>query len=273
MSIIYNVFDRFNWNQYGNFPLHNFFLKHSVDLYNHMYIEPMRMLHRFGHKGMNFMERDWDNVIVLDAMRADVFERHNFIEGDYHREISTASNTVDWVIQCLTRRYNDIVLVTANPKHSKNKLEEYTGDYDYFYHNEPVWDYGWDAALNEGGLPTVHPYIMVDIIRRKIQKRYPGKRKIIWFLQPHYPFFTSPHFPDGLKPFLSIKQMEQAWRGYNENTKMVLQYVEELIELLEGKTVITSDHGENFGEMFIFEHPEKMYIPTLTEVPYLEVEK
>ena len=66
--------------------------------------------------------------------------------------------------------------------------------------------------------------------------------------------------------------IEEAWKAYKSNLELVLKYVCELLEYLDGKTIITSDHGNCFGELGIFGHPARVYIPPLTEVPYLEID-
>jgi len=44
------------------------------------------------------------------------------------------------------------------------------------------------------------------------------------------------------------------------------------IDDLKGDVIITSDHGEAFGEEGVWEHHIETPIPPLIEVPWLEVE-
>lgn len=60
---------------------------------------------------------------------------------------------------------------------------------------------------------------------------------------------------------------------YEDNLRLALEEVEELVEELDGKVVVTSDHGEAFGEQGVWEHHIETHIPALVEVPWLEVEK
>ena len=56
--------------------------------------------------------------------------------------------------------------------------------------------------------------------------------------------------------------------GYKRNLLWVLGYVRKLLEDTRGKRVIiTSDHGEAFGEWFTFNHPPGAKVPVLREVP------
>lgn len=59
---------------------------------------------------------------------------------------------------------------------------------------------------------------------------------------------------------------------YEENLRLVLEHVRDLINELDGKVVVTSDHGEAFGEQGVWEHHVETHIPSLIEVPWLEVE-
>ena len=59
---------------------------------------------------------------------------------------------------------------------------------------------------------------------------------------------------------------------YEENLRIVLESVSELVDELDGKVVVTADHGEAFGEEGYWEHHVETHIPVLIEVPWLEIE-
>jgi len=63
-----------------------------------------------------------------------------------------------------------------------------------------------------------------------------------------------------------------ALRLYEENLRIALESVAELVEELDGTVVVTADHGEAFGEGGVWEHHIETHIPPLMEVPWLEVE-
>lgn len=60
---------------------------------------------------------------------------------------------------------------------------------------------------------------------------------------------------------------------YRDNLRIALKYVSRLIDDLSGKIIVTSDHGEAFGEQGIWEHHAETKISVLTEVPWVEIEK
>lgn len=61
-------------------------------------------------------------------------------------------------------------------------------------------------------------------------------------------------------------------RYYEENLRAVFDAAADLASDLDGKVVITSDHGEAFGEQGIWEHHVETPIPELIEVPWLVVD-
>ena len=60
-------------------------------------------------------------------------------------------------------------------------------------------------------------------------------------------------------------------KAYAENLKFVLEYLKKLICNLQGKIVITADHGEAFGEKGVLGHPYGVHIRELVEVPWFTV--
>ena len=66
---------------------------------------------------------------------------------------------------------------------------------------------------------------------------------------------------------------ETVEKYYEENLRLVMEQAQELARELEGDVVITSDHGEAFGEQGVWEHHIETHIPALIEVPWLKVEK
>jgi len=65
---------------------------------------------------------------------------------------------------------------------------------------------------------------------------------------------------------------EAAMALYEENLRIALESVADIVDELDGTVVVTADHGEAFGEEGVWEHHIETYIPALMEVPWLEVE-
>lgn len=56
---------------------------------------------------------------------------------------------------------------------------------------------------------------------------------------------------------------------YVENLQAAQPHVEELLSAFQGRTIVTSDHGNAFGEWDVYGHPARTYISPLLDVPWL----
>ncbi len=237
------------------------------------------------------MDEDWDYLMVLDGCRYDLFEDNNFLKGELGKINSVGSSTSEWTENNFkTGEYKDTVFIAGNPFLSSIKLKEIVGG-NPFYHIEDVWDYGWNEDLN-----TVHPR-EINKAARKVMKKYPDKRMIIHYLQPHYPFIGKHKIVhDGFKNLRNVKikkeesvelegrnpwddmaegliELDDFMIAYSDNLKLVLKYVENLLPELKGKTIITADHGNCIGEMGLHGHPPGFHIKPLIEVPWFEADE
>lgn len=231
-------------------------------------------------QGIQVMEQDWDNLIVLDACRFDLFEAHNTIDGDLSKVISGGSHTVEFLQTNFSdKTHLDTVYVTATPQFRR------TGAHDYVFKTIDVWRDRWNDDFE-----TVTPDAMADAVR-EAHSEFPEKRIVGHFVQPHYPFIgeTGREISEAVsaKSGLEGKKVDDMsiWdhlqagnveetkirRAYRENLKIVLEHVQSLIDDLDGKTVVTSDHGNVFGQWGMYGHPPKKFLRKLVYVPWLEV--
>jgi hypothetical protein len=171
----------------------------------------------------------------------------------------------------------DTVYVTASPMFHRHQ-ESIGGR---FHAVVDVWrDYGWDPEFR-----TVLPETMTEAALEAAE-RYPNKRLLVHYLQPHYPFLG----PTGRANF-DLDRLDFQWdevatdtlgisrdvvvRAYEENLDVVLPSVERLLHSLGGKTVVTADHGQALGErsfpvpMREYGHPPSIYTEALVKVPWL----
>ena len=68
---------------------------------------------------------------------------------------------------------------------------------------------------------------------------------------------------------LELLDKEQLREDYRKNLEYVMDSVEKLGENLEGRTVVTADHGNAFGEFMIYGHPEGMLLPSIKNIPWV----
>jgi len=241
--------------------------------------------------GRTVFEDEWDSLIILDACRVDAF-REILNKRNIPGRFSTRTSLGCWTGEFLLRnfgneRHDDIVYVTANPyvdRYLKGR----------FHRIISVWKNHWDTTFN-----TVLPGAVYRETLKAL-KRYPEKRLIIHFMQPHHPYITLNEQKDKdmelirnritrrrypLEPLneiylariyaeFSLRRLIQA---YKDNLEFVFPYVEMLLTKLPGKSVVTSDHGELFGERVLRALPFKIYghgigrNQNLVQVPWLEV--
>lgn len=237
------------------------------------------------HCGFDPLEGDWDNLLILDACRYDMFEEINFLEGELKKVVSPASESWGYLSTCFDdRELHDTIYVTANP-HAE-KLEEGS-----FFATFNLLDDMWDPTLE-----TVPPASVVEETKRIFDK-YPHKKLVVHFMQPHFPFIgdrgecinhsgINPEAAnddaswDAYNVWSQLRygraDRHRAWAAYRENLELVLPHVEELAASLSGKTVVTSDHGNMVGERTgplparAFGHPPGLRTPELNEVPWFE---
>lgn len=235
------------------------------------------------NKGTHVMNEDWDNLIVLDACRYDTFVEVSGVKTKYR--ISRGSNTPEFLEENFAEReFLDTIIVTANP-HVDLRVKS------SFYKVISVWKHEWDNKLN-----TVLPEKLLEYSLRTGEE-YPDKRLIVWFLQPHFPFIEDPQlFPHGYKegynhaiigkipdpvtdPWREAARgnldINRIWKSYKRNLEIVIPYAFELANKLNGKTVVTSDHGNAFKRLIfpipirVAGHLRGIHIPELVKVPWL----
>jgi len=241
--------------------------------------------------GIDVMDRDWDTLVILDACRSDYFTAQNTIDGTFETVISKGSNSWPFMQgNFVGKQHHDTVYVTANP-HAR-KLDD-----DEFYTIETVLD-RWDDEVG-----TVQPE---DVVAAAIEahEANPNKRLIVHFIQPHRPYIgqTAERLRErvdlhgynrvrglddesddrtGMSMWDAVKSgrvtTAELRQAYAESLDITLDHVSELLDAIDGKTVITADHGEMLGDRaFVFTnrlygHPGEIRCRQLREVPWLTV--
>lgn len=225
--------------------------------------------------GIDVFAEDWDNLLILDACRYDSFAKQSILDGTLESRISRASATREWVHANFTdRQLHDVVYVSANPNY--RKVADEIGAEVHAYID--VWR---DDTL-VGKEDTIVPPETVTEHALDAAERYPNKRLLVHYVQPHYPFI-GPTGEEHFDPTATLKEVsrnlgqtgELLERAYRENVDIVLEEAERLLAELSGKTVVSSDHGELLGERLsplpfrAYGHPMGIYMDELVKVPWL----
>lgn len=240
------------------------------------------------------VDEDWDNLLVLDACRYDLFEETVDVEGfdEYQRVECLGSATPEWTKRNFAGgSFGDTVYVSGNPQTTKHAPGA-------FHHIEEVWRTDFDDELR-----TVLPGAVADATR-EANERFPDKRLVVHFMQPHRPFVGSddPHFgvvydrdrivaddrdltdgrPGPRDPWMALEDgettLDRLWVAYRENLEFAMETVWPLIDALDGKTVVTSDHGNLIGErgwplpLKLYGHPTGVRLEGLVTVPWAVVD-
>jgi hypothetical protein len=201
-----------------------------------------------------------------------MYQNINTTDGKLSSIMSVGSNTNEFLRRTFRdKKWSDIVYVSANVQPANRTNAEF---HEVFH----LWNNNWDNELE-----TVHPE---DTVKESLQiaERFPHKRLVIHFLQPHYPFIGEQgqkyHNNHGHK---RGRYDENVWvqlnngevsaqtikQAYYENLEVTLPHVQQLVEGIQGKTVVTSDHGNAIGESGLYGHAYPgIYIDPLRKVPW-----
>ncbi|WP_436911251.1 hypothetical protein [Halosimplex marinum] len=256
--------------------------------------EANRLYHRrlnqrdYNTDGVDIFAEDWDNLLILDACRYDMFAEQADLGGRLERRVSRGSSTREFLKGNFQgRELHDTVYVTANPQ-----LYRHQDWLDTSFHAvDHVWmKEGWDDEHM-----TVLPETTTTAALRAAEE-YPDKRLLVHYIQPHYPFIVDSDEPQPFDPdqaFLkpdepgSWNQLltgdlqtpdESVWRAYRNNLDRALPHVADLLTGLDGRSVVSSDHGNMVGErarpfpIREWGHPRGIYTDQLVTVPWLIVE-
>jgi hypothetical protein len=262
-------------------------LARNLNRIYHRRVKPRSWTKGEYNSGVEVFDEDWDNLIILDACRADIFRQvaSERLPGETESRSSKASATPEFLrANFRNRDLTDTVYVTANGQFSRLQSElnaEFHKVVDLTQDDEKFVD------LGEMG------YVPPDEVRDSALKAYeefPNKRLLVHFLQPHYPFLaedakyshkrpdihpsTQPNFFGEI--FLSRLDLpkERIKEDYIKTLEAALPGVEELLLGMGGKSVVTADHGEALGEQSHpipikeWGHPRRTYIEPLVAVPW-----
>lgn len=236
----------------------------------------LRPVHRhLPDGGIDFMDQDWDNLLILDGCRADLFrETVDPSPFDaYDDRTSVGSATPEWARKTFRgREFPDTVYVSGNPQISRYGNDSFHRLYEL-----------WDTDFTED-----HRTILPEAITATTldaHEKHPNKRLVAHFMQPHHPFIATPdsplnptHNPDAPDPWIALSRGEverdTVWTEYSRNLNLVMNHVVRLLDELNGKTVVTSDHGNLLGERLLpipirmYGHPREVRHRDLQRIPW-----
>lgn len=240
--------------------------------------------YRYKFSEENIFSEDWDNLIIIDAARYDIFKSISpFSKERVHSKKSPGSYSLGFMKKSFfNEAHHDTVYVSANPYTSK--IPDNT-----FHAVINLLDEKWDEELG-----TVPPEAVVDSAI-EAHNEFPHKRLIIHFMQPHYPFIgeKGKDINSGFEPDVDNDQRPHPWNeqmwgktdnheqlieAYKENHEIAIKSAIEVSRTITGKDIITSDHANLIGErgfpipLKMYGHPTDFPHPNLLKVPWVEID-
>ena len=229
---------------------------------------------------------------------------------------STASSTMEFVRKNILespdvlRKLKNVVFVNANPV-----IDNVLGDriHRIFYRYIPVWRKYWNENL--GTVEPEYTYMMAlkSFLRHPekkmiiwfLQPHYPYIDKRFHHINALGREFMNKAvrsnrdknlailmkimatlirrgylcagIPDKVCEYMYHARLE-AVKAYTNNLIITLQYVKKLTGILPGRIVVSSDHGEAFGEslskllpLHVYGHPSRIRASFIIQVPYFEI--
>jgi hypothetical protein len=231
---------------------------------------------RFNRTGTDiFTDEDWDNLIILDACRYDEYTSLTPFDGPVQHRESRGPSSNQWVYGNMGgKQLHDTVYVSGNRWYQL--LQEKHGLNAALHRYNDV-----ERDAFDGYVPSPEQTTNTAL---RFAENYPNKRLIVHYMQPHKPYFGANRdrfeFAEqediGLRTAVTKYDIDRETlrEAYRDNLRIVLDHVQDLVESIPGKTVISSDHGELLGERIRpipirwYGHANSIYVDELLTVPW-----
>ena len=240
---------------------------------------------------LNLLEEEkWNVLIILDACRYDTFKQliFEFIHGTLFPVLSSGSITFDWFVNtwCNSKHKNNVYYISANPYIRKDDPSISKCVYKVL----DAWKMFWVKEKMSVDVKDVLNFS--KIVLRMYSKDLKNSRLklVIHLLQPHAPYNHWPSVfnelwklgaPYNITTIFSLYRKDKHTvdilrASYIKNLRYTLiniaKFIHEIHQQYSNdiKIVITSDHGELFGEYGLLFHPN-IEVPELRIVPWFVV--
>jgi hypothetical protein len=232
----------------------------------------------YNSEGIDIFDAEWDNLVILDACRCDYYAETTQFDGEFDCRESRGSASHEFIRGNFTnRRLHDTVYVSGNRWFLKLRdqldceLHAYRDVERDFHVDRP------DGDGEEGYVP--YPETVMEAAAEAAAE-FPEKRLIVHLMQPHKPYLGAHSdqftYEAGLRTTMQVSEADTDTlrAAYRETLEITLDAVAARLDALDGRTVVTADHGELLGERVSplpvrwYGHPEGIYVPELVEVPW-----
>ncbi len=253
-------------------------------------------------RGIDIFSEDWDNLVILDALRYDAMRAaidRRGLEWNITSRISRGSQTPEWLYANFAgRQLYDVVYVSASAmpqylgvENGDSKRQQRYGFNLDVHELRNIWmdppEQAVETFIERDEADMVLPAeTMIEPALEAVED-HPDKRILIHITQPHDPYLgeTGRSLYDDVDAPWQAKltgdlnvPVSTLREAYRENVDMAVEAAAELVEKMPGKTVVSSDHGEHLLDRAgpiptrEFLHPDKVYTDELVKVPWVEFE-
>lgn len=212
----------------------------------------------------DYLDRDWDWIIICDAGRDDTFKQiyPMFFDGEYTTVYNGGHTfTATWFADHFTGDYDYKLFHGGLPIYSFNVNPHNYDEREHFDDVAGWMEFEWDNRHS-----TCTPETVIDVV-----KQSDIDRGVIRFLQPHNPYRK-------LNDIYAVRHAKQyshnkLKRAYYDNYRWVLENIKnKLLPELSGDIAITSDHGQCLGDCGQYLHsPTHSNHDHLVQVPFLRI--
>ena len=210
-------------------------------------------------RAVNLTKLKWDNLIILDACRYDIFKEVNDIEGDLFEAWSPGSDSEETIKATFNKYIPASTCIAGNPHLALYNVPRCFNIMFHAYQHcwdESKWEIS-DECITKAGVAA--------------SREFPNNKLVVWYMKPHIPYhhLNKEHIKS-IKTLHTHGMWEQAnkWDSlqkfyiayfnkipavdrsavlkvlYKSNLIYVLEWVKLLLKELSGTTIISSDHGE-----------------------------
>lgn len=227
---------------------------------------------------VSIWDRDWDLLIVLDACRADMMRecisKYQFLNS-METIWSVGGHSKEWLENTFKSVPSDLIRETAYV--TGNHYADTVKDLPFAIFE----DLRTTGLQDELPCPPAH---VVTDSAISIARESEFDRLIVHYMQPHKPFISRGEERTDIQMkkwsigwelyqnYISGEiSRDELWRGFVNNLQYVLDEVGLLLENIDApRTILTSDHGNAFGEDLLWDHEIGIQHPSIRRVPWIE---
>lgn len=253
--------------------------------FHELYLGLLRRGQSILDRGEPHWKGDWDVLLVLDACRPDVLRevaasgQFDWLpEAEEHDTWMSAGTTSDeWLAAMFGQEFGSELASTTYI--TGNGFSQ-----GYDTNRLALYDFVTTRSLGDG-LTAVPPDVLTDkaIDAWRRREEIGSDRLIVHYMQPHTPFRSRPEWFDKGhsekatwgEGFTELRDgnldRDEFYDAYKDNLVWVLESIERLVNNCDADIVISADHGNGFGEAFVYGHPEGLPCDVVREVPWVEL--